>query len=106
MRLILGLDRPTRGTATINGRAYADIERPLTEVGALLEARAVHSGRIAHNHLLVLAQTQGIRASRVDEVHRAGRAAPTSPASAPAPSRSAWASAWASPPRCSATRRR
>jgi ABC-2 type transport system ATP-binding protein len=68
MRLILGLDRPDGGTATIGGRAYRDLVDPLRVVGALLEARAVHSGRSAYNHLLVLAQTQNLPRKRVDEV--------------------------------------
>lgn len=68
MRLICGLDRADGGTATIGGRAYRDLRRPLTTVGALLEAKAVHPGRSARNHLLFLAQTQGIPARRVDEV--------------------------------------
>jgi ABC-2 type transport system ATP-binding protein len=66
MRIILGLDHPTSGTATINGRPYADLATPLRTVGALLEARSVHSGRSARNHLMFLAQTQGLPASRVD----------------------------------------
>src|ERR1700722_1318450 len=66
MRIILGLDHPTSGSATINGRRYADLASPLRTVGALLEARSVHSGRSARNHLLFLAQTQGLPASRVD----------------------------------------
>ncbi len=68
MRLILGLDRPSNGTATIGGMAYSQLRRPLTVVGALLEARALHPGRSARNHLLYLAQTQGLPARRVDEV--------------------------------------
>jgi ABC-2 type transport system ATP-binding protein len=68
MRLILGLDRPTAGTVTVNGRPYAEHAAPLREVGALLEARAVHSGRSGYHHLLALAQTTGIPRSRVDEV--------------------------------------
>jgi ABC-2 type transport system ATP-binding protein len=66
MRIILGLDHPTSGSATINGRRYADLVTPLRTVGALLEARSVHNGRSARNHLLFLAQTQGLPASRVD----------------------------------------
>jgi ABC-2 type transport system ATP-binding protein len=66
MRLILGLDRANGGTATINGVPYARLPRPLLTVGALLEARSVHTGRSARNHLLFLAQTQGLPASRVD----------------------------------------
>ena len=68
MRLILGLDNPTSGTATVNGRRYADHPAPLTEVGALLEARAVHTGRTAYHHLLAMAQTHGIGPKRVNEV--------------------------------------
>ena len=68
MRVILGLDRPTSGTATVNGRPYAAHTAPLREVGALLEARAVHTGRSAYHHLLAMAATTGIATSRVDEV--------------------------------------
>jgi ABC-2 type transport system ATP-binding protein len=68
MRLILGLDAPTAGTVTLDGRKYADLPAPLHEVGAMLEARAIHTGRSAYNHLLALAQTQGIGRSRVSEV--------------------------------------
>ena len=68
MRLITGLDRPDAGTATIGGRAYAQLVRPLTVVGALLEARSLHPGRSARDHLLFLAQTQDIPGRRVDEV--------------------------------------
>ena len=68
MRMILGLDAPTSGTVTVNGRRYAEHAAPLAEVGALLEARSIHSGRSARNHLLALAQTSGISRSRVDDV--------------------------------------
>jgi ABC-2 type transport system ATP-binding protein len=68
MRIVLGLDAPTRGRATVNGRDYRDFRAPLHEVGALLEARAVHTGRSAYNHLLAMAQTHGIGRRRVDEV--------------------------------------
>lgn len=68
MRLILGLDRADGGTATIGGRRYAELSQPLLMVGALLEARAVHSGRSAYNHLLVLAQTQNLPRRRVEDV--------------------------------------
>ena len=68
MRLILGLDRPQDGTATINGKRYRDLADPLRTVGALLEAKSVHSGRSARSHLLFLAQTQGLPSTRVDEV--------------------------------------
>ncbi|HWG82194.1 MAG TPA: ATP-binding cassette domain-containing protein [Gaiellales bacterium] len=70
MRLMLGLDRPSAGRATVNGRAYRDFEAPLHEVGALLEARAIHTGRSAYNHLLAQAQTHAIGRDRVDEVIR------------------------------------
>ena len=68
MRLILGLDAPTSGRATINGKPIAEHERPLAQVGALLEARAIHGGRSARNHLLALAATGGLSPRRVDEV--------------------------------------
>jgi ABC-2 type transport system ATP-binding protein len=68
MRLITGLDRPDAGMATIGGRAYAQLVRPLSVVGALLEARSLHPGRSARDHLLFLAQTQDLPARRVDEV--------------------------------------
>src|SRR3954452_10790273 len=68
MRLILGLDRPTAGDVTVNGTHYRDLAAPLHEVGALLEARSVHTGRSAYNHLLALAQTHGIPKSRVAEM--------------------------------------
>ncbi len=70
MRLVLGLDRPSAGWATVNGRAYREFEAPLHEVGALLEARAIHTGRSAYNHLLAQAQTHAIGRDRVDEVIR------------------------------------
>jgi ABC-2 type transport system ATP-binding protein len=66
MRLILGLDHPNGGTATINGVPYARLPNPLRTVGALLEAKSVHTGRSARNHLLFLAQTQGVPERRVD----------------------------------------
>jgi len=68
MRLLLGLDRPTAGSARVNGQRYTDLKAPLCEVGALLEARAIHTGRSARNHLLALAATNGIPKRRVDEV--------------------------------------
>ena len=68
MRLILGLDRPKRGTVTVTGKRYRDHPAPLHEVGALLEARSVHPGRSARNHLLAIAQTHGIPKRRVDEL--------------------------------------
>jgi ABC-2 type transport system ATP-binding protein len=68
MRMILGLDAPTAGTATIGGKRYADQRAPLREVGALLEARSIHTGRSARSHLLALAATTGISDRRVQEV--------------------------------------
>ena len=68
MRLIVGLDRPNGGGATIGGMRYADLARPLRVVGAMLDAGATHKGRTAYDHLLYLAQTQGIARRRIDEV--------------------------------------
>ena len=68
MRLILELDAPSSGDVTVNGKHYRDHAAPLHEVGALLEARSVHTGRSAYNHLLALAQTHGIGRGRVDEL--------------------------------------
>src|SRR6059058_4877013 len=68
MRLILGLDAPTQGDVTVNGKHFRDHRAPLHEVGALLEARSIHTGRSAYNHLLALARTHGIPRSRVDEL--------------------------------------
>ncbi len=68
MRLVLGLDAPTAGTATVNGKRYRDFPAPLHEVGALLEAKSVHTGRSAYHHLLALAQTHGIPKRRVSEL--------------------------------------
>jgi ABC-2 type transport system ATP-binding protein len=68
MRLILGLDSPTAGDVRLNGKHYREHAAPLHEAGALLEARSVHTGRSAYNHLLALAQTHGIPRQRVDEL--------------------------------------
>ncbi len=68
MRVILGLDRADAGAATLNGRPYRELSAPLHEVGAMLEARAIHTGRSAYNHLLAMAQTHGIGRRRVTEV--------------------------------------
>ncbi|MGW0996490.1 ATP-binding cassette domain-containing protein [Streptomyces sp. NPDC002523] len=68
MRMILGLDHPTAGDVRIDGKHYDQLEDPLTYVGALLDAKAVHGGRSAHNHLLCLAQSNGIPSRRVGEV--------------------------------------
>jgi ABC-2 type transport system ATP-binding protein len=68
MRCILGLDYPTSGWATIDGKKYSELEYPMREVGALLDAKAVHGGRSAYSHLLCLAQTNGLPKRRVREV--------------------------------------
>jgi ABC-2 type transport system ATP-binding protein len=68
MRLILGLDRPTAGTVTVNGEPFTHASYPMREVGALLDAKAVHGGRSAYNHLLCLAETNGLPRRRVGEV--------------------------------------
>lgn len=68
MRMLLGLDHPNEGHSTINGKRHVQMRAPLREVGALLEAKAVHTGRTARNHLLALAASSGIPTTRVDEV--------------------------------------
>jgi ABC-2 type transport system ATP-binding protein len=68
MRMILGLDRPTAGSVTVNGRPYARLAQPMRDVGALLDAKAVHGGRSAYNHLLCLAETNRLPKRRVGEV--------------------------------------
>jgi len=68
MRMILGLDRPTAGSVTVAGKPFAQLYSPMREVGALLDAKAVHGGRSAYHHLLCLAQTNSIPRKRVDEV--------------------------------------
>ncbi|MEV0352903.1 ABC transporter ATP-binding protein [Nonomuraea sp. NPDC050680] len=68
MRMILGLDHPSGGSVLVDGRPYGELRHPLRKVGALLDAKAVHGGRSARNHLLAIAQTNGIPASRVEEV--------------------------------------
>jgi ABC-2 type transport system ATP-binding protein len=68
MRMIVGLDRPTSGSVTLNGKTYAELKAPLHEVGVLLDAKAVHTGRSAYNHLRALAATHGIGRKRVNEV--------------------------------------
>jgi ABC-2 type transport system ATP-binding protein len=68
MRLILGLDHPTSGTVTVNGKPFGQLAYPMREVGALLDAKAVHGGRSAYNHLLCLAETNGLPRHRVDQV--------------------------------------
>jgi ABC-2 type transport system ATP-binding protein len=68
MRMIMGLDNPTSGTALVNGRPYAELTWPLREVGALLDAKAYHPARSAYDHLLFLAKSNDIARSRIDEV--------------------------------------
>jgi ABC-2 type transport system ATP-binding protein len=68
IRMIMGLDRPTSGSVTVNGQPYGRIKRPLHHVGAVLETGAVHGGRNAYNHLLCLAQSNGIGERRIPEV--------------------------------------
>ncbi|MCW2526769.1 MAG: transporter related protein [Pseudonocardiales bacterium] len=68
MRMIMGLDEPTAGSVTVNGKPFREHSRPMAEVGALLEARAVHTSRSAYNHLRALAATHGISDSRVEDV--------------------------------------
>ena len=68
MRMIVGLDKPSAGSVTVDGRRYRDLPAPLREVGAMLEARAIHTGRSAYHHLLAMAQSNRIAKTRVDEV--------------------------------------
>jgi ABC-2 type transport system ATP-binding protein len=68
MRMILGLDQPDSGTVTVNGRPFTRIARPMRQVGALLDAKALHGGRSAYNHLLCLAQANNLPRTRVGEV--------------------------------------
>ena len=68
MRAVMGLDRPTAGTALVNGRRYVELDTPLSQVGALLDAGAMHPGRTGRAHLRIAARTNGIPVSRVDEV--------------------------------------
>jgi len=68
MRMIAGLDQPTAGRVRVNGRDYRTVPDPMAELGILLEAKAVHTGRSARNHLLALAQTNGVSQRRVDEM--------------------------------------
>lgn len=68
LRMVMGLDAPSGGSVTIDGRPYASLRRPMFEVGAMLEANAIHEGRSAYNHLLWVAQSNGIGKRRVEEV--------------------------------------
>ncbi|EJN83576.1 ABC transporter ATP-binding protein, partial [Actinomyces naeslundii] len=68
MRMIMGLDKPTSGTVTVNGHPYRELSAPLCEVGALLDAKGLHGSRSARSHLRQLAASNGIPTKRVDEV--------------------------------------
>ena len=68
MRMILGLDAPTSGTVTVAGKPFVELANPMREVGALLDAKAIHGGRTAYNHLLCLAQSNNLPKRRVGEV--------------------------------------
>src|SRR5579859_8115614 len=68
MRVVLGLDAPDAGTALVGGRPYRSLRHPLHNVGALLDAGALHPSRTGRNHLLWQAHSQGLPARRVDEV--------------------------------------
>ncbi|GII93619.1 ABC transporter ATP-binding protein [Sinosporangium siamense] len=68
MRMMLGLDRPSGGSVRVGGKPYSELRHPLRTIGALLDAKAVHGGRTARNHLLCLAQSNGIGRARVEEV--------------------------------------
>ena len=68
MRMILGLDAPTSGVVTVNGKPFGQVANPMREVGALLDAKAIHGGRSAYNHLLCLAHSNNLPRRRVDEV--------------------------------------
>src|SRR5882724_1503511 len=105
MRMIIGLDEPTSGSVTVNGRHYAEHTSPLQEVGALLEAKSVHPGRSAFDHLMAQAHTHGIPRRRVGEVIELTGLQSVASKRAGTFS-SGWASGWASRRRCWATRRR
>ncbi len=105
MRMIAGLDQPTAGRVTVNGGDYRSAAAPMAELGVLLEAKAVHTGRSARNHLLALAQTNGIKPAPGRRGDRHRRPAGASPANGSAGSPSAWANASAWRRRCWATRR-
>ena len=72
MRMVMGLDRPTGGSATVNEKRYVEIVAPLCEVGALLDAGAMHPGRTGRSHLRIGARSNGIRAEAGRRRHRAG----------------------------------
>lgn len=103
MRMIVGLDAPSGGSVTVNGKHYAQHTAPLQEVGALLEAKSIHPGRSAFDHLMAQAYTHGIPRRRVEEVIELTGLQTVAKKRAGAFS-SAWASASASPRHSSATR--
>ena len=105
MRVILGLDAPDAGHALIGGRPYASLRRPLTQVGALLDAAALQPSRTGRNHLLWLAHSQGLGARRVDEVIAQAGLGRRRPGGKRAATPWACGSGSGSPRRCSATRR-
>lgn len=99
MRLVLGLDAPTAGRVTVGGKRYGDLAAPLRTVGSLLDAKGVHGGRSAYQHLAGLAAGNNIRAAASTRSWTWSACHRRPPGAAPRASRSAWASAWASPPR-------
>ena len=101
LRALLGLVRPSAGTATFGGLRYEELEQPSAKVGAVLEDASFHPGRTARNHLRVLAVTGDHPFERVDAVSTTS-ASPMPPTAASGATRWACASAWASPPPCSA----
>ncbi len=103
MRMILGLDAPTRGSVTVGGRSYRDLPAPMREVGALLDAKALHGGRRARDHLLCLARVTASPAAGWTRCS-APSASRTWPGAGRRASRWAWASGSASPRRSSGTR--
>jgi len=96
MRMIMGLDEPTAGSVTVNGKPYREHSRPMAEVGALLEARAVHTSRSAYNHLRALAATHASRTAGWTTSSR-WWVCETLRVSEPGASPSAWGSGWVSP---------
>ena len=103
MRMILGLDAPTQGSVTVGGRSYRDLPAPMREVGALLDAKALHGGRRARDHLLCLAQSNGMPAAGWTRCS-ASSVSRVRPAAGRRASRWVWVSGSASPRRSSGTR--
>ena len=104
MRMILGLDRPTAGRVTVDGKPFDQADQPMRRVGALLDAKAVHGGRSAYNHLLCLAESNNLPRRRVDEVLALVGLAEVARKRSKGFSL-AWDSAWGSLPHSSVTRR-